>query len=402
MSKSINLSIAKLESAVNNPLATLVSLYGERNGYALFGAAAGDEPAGFFSRYDLLETVPGQRGTTTDGQDLNAIWGDMQAMLAAFNSSNDQLVALLSFPTILSNEKVGVPTSPGFQRATEFGRPSKIKLALVSRGFPLEHYDLSDGFTQEFIDGASAAQITAIQATVINSWTTLDRELILEALFNDTNVTDQDNIAVKRLYNNDGEVPPTIKRWTHTGSHTHYLFGGGGGFVQADLDTMGTHLVHHGFREFGDSSFLLLAHRDDVSVIRGFTDYIPATESEHPRVLADSGIIRGLTRTEGSSGLRVEGFVNDWTIIQFNDMPTGYLLGIVSSGPMNVRNIVGRREHSNPSARGLRLIEGNRQNYPLYDSVYDGYLGAGVGQRGAGVIMQDAASYTVPAFTTGE
>ena len=133
MSKSINLSLAKLESAVNNPLATLISLYGERNGYALFGAAAGDEPAGFFSRFDLLETVPGQRGTTTDGQDLNAIWGDMQAMLAAFNSSNDQLVSLLAFPTILSNEKVGVRTSPAFPMATAFGRPPKHKRALGAR-----------------------------------------------------------------------------------------------------------------------------------------------------------------------------------------------------------------------------------------------------------------------------
>lgn len=100
--------------------------------------------------------------------------------------------------------------------------------------------------------------------------------------------------------------------------------------------------------------------------------------------------------------MTVEGWCNDWTVVQLNDIPDGYLFGIVSGGPMDTRNIVGLRVHENASARGLRLIEGNRQNYPLYDSVYDGYMGAGVGQRGAGVIMQDAAAYTVPTFSTGE
>jgi hypothetical protein len=138
-----------------------------------------------------------------------------------------------------------------------------------------------------------------------------------------------------------------------------------------------------------------------MATIRAFTNFIPSEDASQPEVLA-SGAIRGLERRGGTSGLNVEGFVNDWTIVEFNDLPSGYLFGMVSGGPMDVRNIVGKRVHENPSARGLRLIEGNRQNYPLYDSVYDGYVGAGVGQRGAGVIMIDAAAYAVPTFNTGE
>ena len=224
----------------------------------------------------------------------------------------------------------------------------------------------------------------------------------MDGVFNDTNLTDKDGINVKRLYNGDGEVPPTIKRWSFDGTHNHYLFNGGGGFTQANLDTMGEQLIHHGFREFGDAAFILLAHRDDLQTIRGFTDFIPSDEATQPSVVSGSGVVKGLLRREGTGGLRVEGWVNDWTVVQFNDIPSGYLLGIVSGGPMDQRNIVGYRVHENPSARGLRLVEGNRQNYPLYDSVYDGYMGAGVAQRGAGVIMQDAASYSVPTFVTGE
>ncbi len=400
MSKRLTISRSMLDAAVNDPLTHLVSLFGDQNGHRLFGAATGEAQAGFVSRTDLLDTVPGQRGLTLDGQNVNEIWSDMQAMLSAFNASNDVVVALLSFETEKSNEKVGVPINPGFQRATEFGRPSKIRFTNVTRGFPIEHFDLGDGYTQEYIDLATGAQLAAVQATVLNAWTTLEREIVMEGVFDNVNVTDQDGINVKRLYNNDGEIPPTIKRWTHLGTHDHYLAGGGGGFVEADVDTMGEHLIHHGFREFGDSEFILLVHRDEMATVRAFANFIPAETGSRPVELGNSGVVAGMKR--GANGLTVEGWVNDWTVVEFNDIPSGYLFGMVSGGPMDRRNVVGKRVHENPSARGLRLIEGNRQNYPLYDSVYDGYLGAGVGQRGAAVIMRDNASWAVPTFETGE
>jgi hypothetical protein len=368
----------------------------------LFGAVGGSSPAGMLTLETAIESVPGQRGLTVDGQDINTIWTNMQNQLAAFNISNDAVVALFSFDTIKPNEKVGIPINPGFQKATELGRPSKVRLKFVARGFPLDHFDLGDGYTQEFIDIATGAELVAVQATILNSWTELQKEITLDAVMGSTNYTDKDNIAVKRLYNNDGEIPPTIKRWTHDGTHQHYLFGGGGGFVQADLDTMSEHLVHHGFREFGESTFILLAHRDEIQVIRGFANFITSEESEQPENIATSGVIKGLQRRGGTDGLRVEGFINDWTVVQYNDMVQGYLVGMISGGPFDVRNVVGQRLHENPSVRGLRLIEGRRFNYPIYDSVYDGYAGAGVGQRGAAVVMQDAASYTDPTFNTGE
>ena len=400
--KTLSIPRSSLDGAVNDPLSRLVELFGDENGHRLFGAAVGDAPGGFLTRDDVLDTVPGQSGLTVDGQSVNTIWSNMQAMLGAFNTSNDQIVSLLSFETDVANEKIGVPINPGFQKATEFGRPSKIRMTQVVRGFPIDHFDLGDGYTQEYIDEATGAQLMAVQATILNAWTSLERDVVMEAVFGATNYTDKDNIAVKRLYNADGEVPPTIKRWTHTGTHTHYLFGGAGtGFTQTNLDTMGEHLVHHGFREFGDAAFLLLVNRTELPDIKGFTNFIPADTAEWPQEMT-SGVVRGIARGAGG-GLQVEGWVNDWTIVQSNDIPAGYAFGMLSGGPMDTRNIVGKRVHENPSARGLRLIEGNRQNYPLYDSVYDGYTGAGVGQRGAGVIMYDHASaYTAPTFNTGE
>ena len=101
--KKLNISRSMLDVAVNDPLAHLVSLFGDENGHKLFGAVEGDAESGFVSRTDLLDTVPGQRGLTTDGQNVNDIWSDMQAMLSAFNASNDAVVAHLSFQTDKSN-----------------------------------------------------------------------------------------------------------------------------------------------------------------------------------------------------------------------------------------------------------------------------------------------------------
>jgi hypothetical protein len=401
---------ASLEAAINNPYRTLERLFADRglslDGlerlYGLTGAEGdGPAPAGFLALSDVIPTVPGARGMTADGQDVNTIWNQMQTMLEAFNASATQLVSMLSFETAMVNEKVGVPTSPGMQVATEFGRPSKIRVQYIARGFPLEHYDLGDGYTQEFIDEATGAQLVAVQATALNAWESLQSELVLAAIFGNTNYTDKDGVAVKRLYNNDGEVPPKIKRVTHAGTHTHYLTSAGAAVVQADLDTMGDHLEHHGFGEFGVANYVLHANRIDLATIRGFANWIPAETNDRPEILSASGVIVG-ERGAGVGGLRLMGWVNDWAIVQNQDIPSGYLLGQVTAGAFNSRNIVGKRVHANPSARGYRLIEGNRQNYPLYDSVYDGYAGAGVGQRGAGVVMQiTTGAYAVPTFESG-
>jgi hypothetical protein len=406
MSNRLQIHRANIKEAFLNPDKVLARLFEGQgmgdiwHGESPFFGADGESPAGFLGRVDDIVTVPGVRGLTTDGQSVNEIWNEMQMMLAAFNQSAAALAAFLSFRTVQERERVGIPVSPGFQVATEFGRPSKIRVMHVTRGFPLEHYDIGDGYTQEYIDNATGAQLLAIQATVVSDWTQLQREIVLDAVFNDTNYTDKDQIAVKVLYNNDGEVPPKIKRWTHDGTHTHYLESAGAALVQADLDVMSEHLIHHGFREFGDSAFILHAHRDDVATIRTFANWIPAETGERPQELANSGVIVGPTR--GGAGLQVEGWVNDWTVVQNNDIPQAFLLGHVSGGPFDVRNVVGWRQHGNESARGLRLIEGNRQNYPLYDSVYDGYSGAGVGQRGAAVAMEiTAGAYTPPTFELG-
>ncbi len=50
--------------------------------------------------------------------------------------------------------------------------------------------------------------------------------------------------------------------------------------------------------------------------------------------------------------------------------------------------MIGLREHANPSFSGLRLIRGNKPDYPLIESYYVHGIGAGVRQRGGAAVMQ--------------
>lgn len=405
------LTVASFDAALNDPQN---SIY---NTFAKYGAgtlaerliartpimhilhADGAAPAGMLTRADAIETVPGTN-TTIDGQPLSEIWTELQVALALFNAHASQYVSALTFRVVRPTEKIAVPHSPGMQEATELGRPSKVRTQLISRAFPLDHKDLGAGYTQEYLDDATAEQILAVAALIRSAWVQEQQETVLDALLGNANYTDPDGLFIRRLYNADGEVPQSVKRWTFDGTHNHYMTADTPGSPdEDDLEQMADNLIHHGFREFGgqDVSFVLHVRREDLADIREFDGWVPAQTGSAP-VIIDGNVV-GRTRDAATpSGLNVEGWIGDWTVVQDNNLPMGYWVGIVEdSTPFSRRNVVGLRQHENPSARGLRLVEGGRQNYPLIDSVYDGYLGAGVGQRGAAVVMDvDNQSYVPP------
>lgn len=363
-----------------------------RGAQLAFVGAEGE--GGYLMRQDVIEVVPGTV-TTVDGQPLAEIWSELQERLAAFNQQMSFLVSLMTFPVDRPTDKVGVYQTPKFEEATELGRPEKMRLQYISRGFPLKHYDLGFGYTQEFIDSARGTQISSVAAQAENAWWNLNMEITLEAIFTEDNATDDDAVSVKRLYNGDGELPPYYKRWSHDGTHTHYLASGGATVTEANIDTLEEHLIHHGFGDFGET-FVLMANRAEMADLRALTGYIPASSSTRP-VIVD-GTVVGQT-SPGIPGLATDGYIGRFAIVENNDLPAGYLLAFATGGQFASQNLVGLREHENPSIAGMRLIEGPVARYPLIDAVYDGYVGAGVRQRGAAVVMQiTAGAYTDPTF----
>lgn len=362
------------------------------------GFTGAEGEGGYHARIDTIETVGGAGSTTIDGQPLNEIWTELQTRLALFNQQANRMVGLLTYPTPRAQEKTSVPWTPNFEDATEFGRPRKARFQTIFRGFPLKHKDLGMGYTQEYIDDSRGFELIASMAQAESAYWSLQMSVALTAIFNDDPSADgfNDGVTPLGLYSGDGEVPPNYRRWTFDGNHTHYLTSAAVDVTA--LQAMETHLIHHGY---GDDSLggaggkiFLHANRSDIATIRGLSGFVPAVTASVPQVV--DGVVIGVQRT-GEMGLSPEGYFGKLIIIENNEIPAGYLLAVSSGGIFNTSNVVGLRQHENASARGLRLIEGRNARYPLIDSVYDTYLGAGVRHRGAAVVTQiTGGAYTVP------
>lgn len=356
-------------------------------------AVVGAEARGFHQRADQIEVVPGTN-MTVDGQSLAEIWSDMQARVTAYNRNVNSMLALLTFPTIRESERVAVYSTARFEQATEFGQPSKVRMAYRRRSFPLDHFDLGIGYTQEYIDDAAGNEITAILGIVRAAYETQRLNVVLNAILDVSPATDRDGITPLALFNNDGEVPEEYKRTTHAGTHTHYLTSTVNNVVSAaNLATMEEHLLHHGYGDFGET-LVLFVPRANMATVRALTGYIHSSETAIP--IVREGMVLGRTGT-APPGLTADGYFGRFVVVESLDLPTNYLVGWATGGQFASQNVVGLRQHRNPSARGLRLVAGPRQNYPLIDSFYDHYVGAGIRHRGAAVAMQlTAGSYTTP------
>ena len=86
-------------------------------------------------------------------------------------------------------------------------------------------------------------------------------------------------------------------------------------------------------------------------------------------------------------------------VVEEDWIPAHYMLAFVTGGEKNLGNLVGIREHEQTSLRGLQLVKGRDNDYPLTDAFYRHGLGAAVRHRGAGVVMQvkAAGNYDIPA-----
>jgi hypothetical protein len=128
-------------------------------------------------------------------------------------------------------------------------------------------------------------------------------------------------------------------------------------------------------------------------------DFIPSDPGYGGGVFVPDGTGRYVSVPSGNVPGQV-GTYGPWHVVKEDYIPAGYVAGLVSGGPDNISNPVGLREHKNPAYRGLKLIPGDKNGYPLVESFYQRGLGTGIRHRGAGVLLQVTgnASYTVPAI----
>lgn len=347
---------------------------------------------------------------TVDGRPLNEIWAEFQATLGIHNRFRDALVSFLTYSVQAPVEDVPQISGDDFEEASEFGIPKTIRGGdYFSMGYDFRWYDLRIAYSWQYLAEASAGQVQSLNNMALEADNRLVFSRVLRAIFNNVtriaNIRGQ-NVNVYPFYNGDTTVPPTFKTYTHTTGHQHYLISGAATVDSGDIDDMVTHLKHHGYGTAMGARLVLLANSAQVATMRTFRvatgsayDFIPA-QGQPPFLLpTNTGGIQGGQAPAQMAGLSVAGTYGPVTIIEEDYIPVGYMLMFATGGLLQATNPVGIREHANAALRGLRLVKGPDNDYPLIDSYYNRGFGTGVRHRGAGVVMQIKASgtYDVPA-----
>ncbi len=350
---------------------------------------------------------------TIDGIDLNAMWEYYQQTLAVWNTRKTHLLSLLTYPVSSVVENVPQVGRAVFEEASEFGEPlaGKINVEYVQLGYDFKDYDVAARWTWKFLRDADVRQVNALH----NAYLMADQDLVfrkvMEAIFDNRNRTAdirRQAYNVYPLYNADGMVPPDYGTTTFSGSHSHYLVSGGAQVDPGDVEQALDHIEEHGYSRENGTTLVLLVHKAQAQVIRTFRqgvatngvtaayDFIPSAASP-ALILPDTGLLGSQPPAEWA-GLRVLGSYRDAYIVEHEMIPEGYMLTFGSGGLGQLGNLVGLREHANPAYRGLRMIPGNQQGYPLIDSYYSRGFGTGIRQRGGAVVTQIKASgnYEIP------
>lgn len=364
---------------------------------AVFG-----QEQGFNERADVIMAA--------DGTDLNSFWNEVQETIRLRNQDRTSLIDRLIFRVTGVTEQVNPPSEVDFEEASEYGQPVGIRgtATRLFRGYDFKFYDLAVRYTWMFLAEADRRQLELHNNMALEADIKLQFRTVMKRLFNPLNsngITDKNEpVTVFAAYNADGEVPPAFKQNTFAGSHNHYLASGTASITPANVKTLQTAIEEHGYTIQRGYQLVLWVNKQEADIIRTFRlgvngaefDFVvnPATYNGKVWVPNNGTYVGGpqdvLPGEIGTYG--------PFHVVQEDYIPAGYVVAIATGGVDNITNPVGLREHTNPAYRGLKVIPGQRSDYPLVDSFYRRGLGTGIRHRGSLAIMQVRATgnYQVP------
>lgn len=366
---------------------------------------SGADTHGYNQASDVLVT------TSVDGVDYNTMWREFQQTIALQNAERTKIIQLFTFPVSSPTESVAQLSGAKFERATEYGEPRGVRQQPTSYwlGFSLDDYDIAVRYTFKYLATASSSQVEALHSSVIEADNQMLFEGVMRAIYggNNNRLANINDVAynVYGLYNNDGTVPPTYKSNVFDGTHTHYLTSGAANIDSGDLDALMQKLSEHGYARVNGVQMVIGVNSREGKIIRQFKissgatyDFIPSQAEATPLILQPGEIISNGQPASFYKGMNVIGSYGEALIVEDDNFPPAYVVIIGTGGTENLNNPVGIREPENASLRGLKLIKGPDNDYPLTDSFYIHSFGTGIRQRGGAAVMQITASatYTAP------
>jgi hypothetical protein len=349
----------------------------------------------------------------------------MQAALNFHNGSRSALVSMLTYTVTDLIENVPVFNTTMFEEASEFGVPQSARptQAMKQLAYDFKDYDIALRYTWKFLRDADARQVNATHEQVLEADNALLFRKVMEALWDNVDrstVIRNTPYNVYPLYNADGDVPPAYKSSAFSGSHNHYMVNGSLNIDSDDIEALYDNIAEHGYGLESGAVFVALMNKELIKDVRlwrtgeangnsaapgdavvttavAHYDFIPAANQPTMIVPNEAGLL-GSQPPSTWNGLPVIGSYAGVLIVEEDYIPADYVMMLASGGSGGLRNPVGIREHANAAYRGLRLLPGNQQRYPLVDSFYARGFGTGIRQRGGAAIMQikPTGSYVPP------
>ncbi|CAN5802010.1 hypothetical protein BH10ACT9_BH10ACT9_36490 [soil metagenome] len=369
------------------------------SGYVITGGDVG----GYHGESDAIVSK------TSDGADLNELYGQFRDVLKIWNDNLDTLVNLISYRTVSPAEYL-LQSADGarMEKASEFGVPKGVKNEPATIvGFDFEDYDIATRWSYRFLRSASKAQVQSSFDNILSGHNKAVVSAVLQRLFNNSPVITPEGNQAVGLWAGDMKPPSHLGK-TFAADHNHYLVSGATSVDSEDIEGLQNIVTEHGYGKTQGSQLLLLCNDVEAEKIASYRagvvsantkvakyDFIPSSSA--PAYLTDKTIVGSVAPGE-LSGLEVIGSYGRLWVVPHSAVPEGYLSVVASAGANSAANPIGFREHYDEAHRGLKLVPGNWQGYPLIESL--GYAGFGCGtrHRGAAAVMQIKASgsYEVP------
>lgn len=360
-------------------------------------------PRGYSSFADVMRT-------TADGRDINELFAEFTAVAQLANDQQQNFLSLLTYPTdspvVSVLQTLGAGAS--FEPASEYGKPTSSRIApnTLDMGAQFQWFDAAWRSTWQYMASATAAEVEAQTQSVLTADSDNVFNRVMGTLFRNTNrsVTDPRTGVVYNVYafaNGDGWVPPSYAGNSFVGSHTHYRTSGAATIDSGDLDEIIADFKSHGYSAENGSQIVIFVNPAQGDVINGFrvassakADFIPA---QGARFYSPNQLV-GDQPAATFAGFTVKGAYDEALIIESTRIPAGYVAALASGGSLVPSNPIMLREH--PRLKGLQLVPGPNNDYPLVESTWVRGFGTGVRHRLAGMVMQITASatYTAPAL----
>jgi hypothetical protein len=320
-------------------------------------------------------------------ENVNAV---LQNQLAYDNELVSQMLSDLCQPVTVQEEAWGIFNDTDMTEVDEYGvaLPQKLGTPLVA-AYPLRKFAYRLGWTADYFELASGADVAKQYLAMRDAYNRAILSSIQKALFRASNLTFVDrltnkvSLSVKRLWNNDGVVPPTAPSGTvFVGTHQHYA--SETSITGPYIDTLVSNVEEHGNAR-NVKIMISPADRATVAALTssGFTPLTPA-------YLLNNGDDKQTRDTMASNADLDNTLIGFWkngeAVYTKPYMISKYLMSVATGMDDKV---LGYRQRPQASLQGLR-INAPLPDYPLFAENATSEFGFGVKNRGMAACLYGA------------